>query len=444
MNRTREIQKGRREQAIRALGAQGESSETRELLNLYEKSKPAQEKRSQSHQLSKKDESVEAAKTARLQVQTLAKIANIHAIIALGEYAVETGTRGSFRIPSRRHGNEPPRPVDPTTGAPYTPEEINEYIVRLNNNRTVPYERLLPPPLSKWLNALQIYDQQRDIGPAGVKGGRRTSRRTSRRASRRTTRRRPRRTLRRTSRRRPRRISRRTSRRTTRRNRPIQGGKFTDAVRRVLGIRTPNKRLIRAAQYGNVQEVKKILGEAGVNIETRDKKSGNTALMFAALGNWYDVVRLLLDKGANTEAMNKDGETALDIAENKENLKIMVALLDFNAIPRTPFQKDYQVRVLREKKKHQKMVESGMLEEVILHRLPEGSNTRKARHLIRESLGREGENERLRRTAKATDVCSVCGQEASMHDGFAFSGDIRVDHPFVQKKRSVNGEAGKG
>ena len=418
MNRTKEIQKGRREQAIRALGAQGESSETRELLNLYEKSKPAQEKRSQSHQLSKKDERVEAAKTARLQVQTLAKIANIHAIIALGEYAVETGTRGSFRI--ARRGNEPPRPVDPTTGAPYTPEEINEYIVRLNNNRTVPYERLLPPPLSKWLNALQIYDQQRDIGPAGVKGGRRTSRRTSRRASR------------------------RTSRRTTRRNRPIQGGKFTDAVRRVLGIRTPNKRLIRAAQYGNVQEVKKILGEAGVNIETRDKKSGNTALMFAALGNWYDVVRLLLDKGANTEAMNKDGETALDIAENKENLKIMVALLDFNAIPRTPFQKDYQVRVLREKKKHQKMVESGMLEEVILHRLPEGSNTRKARHLIRESLGREGENERLRRTAKATDVCSVCGQEASMHDGFAFSGDIRVDHPFVQKKRSVNGEAGKG
>ena len=351
MNRTKEIQKGRREQAIRALGAQGESSETRELLNLYEKSKPAQEKRSQSRQLSKKDERVEAAKTARLQVQTLAKIANIHAIIALREYAVETGTRGSFRI--ARRGNEPPRPVDPTTGAPYTPEEINEYIVRLNNNRTVSYERLLPPPLSKWLNALQIYDQQRDIGPAGVKGGRRAPRRTSRRRRRRTSRRASRRTSRRTLRR----TLRRTSRRATRRNRLIQGGKFTDAVRRVLGIRTPNKRLIRAAQYGNVQEVKKILGEAGVNIETRDKKSGNTALMFAALGNWYDVVRLLLDKGANTEAMNKDGETALDIAENKENLKIMVALLDFNAIPRTPFQKDYQVRVLREKKKHQKMVE---------------------------------------------------------------------------------------
>jgi hypothetical protein len=217
MNRTKEIQKGRREQAIRALGAQGESSETRELLNLYEKSKPAQEKRSQSRQLSKKDERVEAAKTARLQVQTLAKIANIHAIIALREYAVETGTRGSFRIASRRHGSEPPRPVDPTTGAPYTPEEINEYIVRLNNNRTVSYERLLPPPLSKWLNALQIYDQQRDIGPAGVKGGRsnprRTSRRrprcTSRRKPRRASRRKPRRTLRRTSRRKPRRRPRR-------------------------------------------------------------------------------------------------------------------------------------------------------------------------------------------------------------------------------------------
>ena len=57
---------------------------------------------------------------------------------------------------------------------------------------------------------------------------------------------------------------------------------------------------------------------------------GNTPLMWAVKIDSYDVVKYLLDKGANIELVNKDGKTARDIAlENAKN-KILELLSEKN------------------------------------------------------------------------------------------------------------------
>ncbi|XP_012261411.2 caseinolytic peptidase B protein homolog isoform X2 [Athalia rosae] len=63
---------------------------------------------------------------------------------------------------------------------------------------------------------------------------------------------------------------------------------------------TKEKRLLRAAQYGNIPELKKVLSE-GVNINTRHAL-GWTALQTAAINGKVEVVKFLLEKGADPNA----------------------------------------------------------------------------------------------------------------------------------------------
>jgi ankyrin repeat protein len=52
----------------------------------------------------------------------------------------------------------------------------------------------------------------------------------------------------------------------------------------------------------------------------RDQESGETALMYAARNSNSEVVMVLLDAGAEVNARDKEGRTALSIAEEvKEN-----------------------------------------------------------------------------------------------------------------------------
>jgi ankyrin repeat protein len=65
--------------------------------------------------------------------------------------------------------------------------------------------------------------------------------------------------------------------------------------------------LINSARSGRVDEVKSLL-DKGANINARDAK-GQTALIWGIQN--IDIVRLLIEKGANVNAYDKDGRTAL-------------------------------------------------------------------------------------------------------------------------------------
>ena len=65
--------------------------------------------------------------------------------------------------------------------------------------------------------------------------------------------------------------------------------------------------LINSARLGRVDEVKTLL-DKGANINARDAK-GQTALIWGIQN--IDILRLLIEKGANVNAYDKDGRTAL-------------------------------------------------------------------------------------------------------------------------------------
>ena len=65
--------------------------------------------------------------------------------------------------------------------------------------------------------------------------------------------------------------------------------------------------LMWAARGGDVEMVRFLL-EDGANINAQDV-SGTTALMWAALGGDAEVVRLLLENGTDLHAQNNNGTT---------------------------------------------------------------------------------------------------------------------------------------
>ncbi|HZW61589.1 MAG TPA: ankyrin repeat domain-containing protein [Candidatus Babeliales bacterium] len=70
-----------------------------------------------------------------------------------------------------------------------------------------------------------------------------------------------------------------------------------------------------------------LLLEYGADINATDA-FGFTALMWAAVGNNTEAVKLLLEKGANAQLTNNLDETALDLANQQEEINVdIVALL---------------------------------------------------------------------------------------------------------------------
>ena len=81
----------------------------------------------------------------------------------------------------------------------------------------------------------------------------------------------------------------------------------------------------------------KLLLSAGANVNATDKW-GDTALMQACSEGKFDIVKLLLASGANVNVRNKETQTALRIAENeyekeykKKYKKIIDLLLQYGA-----------------------------------------------------------------------------------------------------------------
>ena len=73
---------------------------------------------------------------------------------------------------------------------------------------------------------------------------------------------------------------------------------------------------IHAAAYHNRPKMLQTILEADADIELRDQEHGGTALGWAAYAGHVETVRLLLEKGADKTATNKDGKAPADLLPN--------------------------------------------------------------------------------------------------------------------------------
>jgi predicted LPLAT superfamily acyltransferase len=117
-------------------------------------------------------------------------------------------------------------------------------------------------------------------------------------------------------------------------------GRLDDLVRRELekGIEVTGKSLCTAlrmaSKYGETETVRLLL-ERGAEVDGNDT-NGNTALHWASLDGHLDTVRLLLERGADADGKNKNGRTALDFAKAKghsEVVTLLAEIRDFSDIP---------------------------------------------------------------------------------------------------------------
>nr|MCR4623632.1 ankyrin repeat domain-containing protein [Alphaproteobacteria bacterium] len=84
--------------------------------------------------------------------------------------------------------------------------------------------------------------------------------------------------------------------------------------------------------------VKRLL-ESGANVNASNGR-GITALHLAAQEGYAEIAELLIEQGANVNALDDNGDTALLLAVNNKNLGVMNLLLDHGA-KISPFTKDY-------------------------------------------------------------------------------------------------------
>ncbi|UCF81439.1 MAG: ankyrin repeat domain-containing protein, partial [Acidobacteriota bacterium] len=90
-----------------------------------------------------------------------------------------------------------------------------------------------------------------------------------------------------------------------------------------------NSDLIEAAEAGDTAKVEQLI-EQGADVNAEDKY-GITALMFAAKNGQTEIVKALVDAGADVEAKDKYGVTALMAAASGSHTETVKVLIDAGA-----------------------------------------------------------------------------------------------------------------
>ncbi len=106
--------------------------------------------------------------------------------------------------------------------------------------------------------------------------------------------------------------------------------KRTELVARLRTAAKPSNTgvsaLIDAVRAGNLDRVRELIGSNPALVRAADNQFGATALHWAALRSEIQIVRFLLAQGADRQARNNDGETALQVAERAGKTEVVKVL----------------------------------------------------------------------------------------------------------------------
>jgi ankyrin repeat protein len=93
--------------------------------------------------------------------------------------------------------------------------------------------------------------------------------------------------------------------------------------------------LLQAAEEGNLDEVRDLVENQGVDVNTAKNEFGETALHLAAFGDHLDVVQYLATRRrVDVDAKDRNGMTALHLAAAENHLYVvqfLVSIVDDDA-----------------------------------------------------------------------------------------------------------------
>ena len=78
-----------------------------------------------------------------------------------------------------------------------------------------------------------------------------------------------------------------------------------------------------AAMCGNTEKLRTLIEEKGIDVNTKNEKTNNTLLIYAAMHGHVDTIKYLISKDANLNATNKYGYSADTYAKKEHHFGIM-------------------------------------------------------------------------------------------------------------------------